>query len=127
MVNYKFPKENRLKSPKTIEKLFSEGKTISKYPIKIFYFIEDAEMSLAAFAVPKRNFKSAVDRNRIKRQLRESYRLNRDIIFREDIPKFKMLFLYLGKKKPSYSEIDKAIMDLLNKLSAQKPANKKEN
>lgn len=116
-MNYKFPKEHRLKSPKTIEKLFSEGKTISKYPIKTFYFIEDSEVSLAAFAVPKRNFKSAVDRNRIKRQLRESYRLNRHIILHEEISKFKMLFLYLGKKKPTYSEIDNAMIGQLKKLS----------
>lgn len=119
-MNNKFPKEHRLKSPKTIEKLFLEGKTISKFPIKIFYFSEDAEISLAAFAVPKRNFKSAVDRNRIKRQLRESYRLNRHIIFEENIPKFKMLFLFLGKKKPTYSEIDKAMLILLNKIAAIK-------
>ncbi len=126
-MNHKFPIEHRLKSPKTIEKLFSEGKTISKFPIKTFYLIEDTSISLAAFAVPKRNFKSAVDRNRIKRQLRESYRLNRHIILEENIPAFKMLFLFLGKKKPTYSEIDKAMLVLLNKLALLKIPKKLEN
>ncbi len=121
----KFPKEDRLKSPKTIEKLFLDGKTISKYPIKAFYFAqEDIEISLAAFAVPKRNFKSAVDRNRIKRQLRETYRLNRHLILEEKTAKFKVLFLFLGKKKPTYSELDNAMAVLLKRLAQIAPENK---
>lgn len=118
MVNQKFPKKHRLKSAKTIEKLFLEGQTFSKFPIKVFYLHkEDIEFSLATFAVPKRNFKSAVDRNRIKRQLRETYRLNRQTILEEDRKKFVMLFLYLGKRKPSYSELNNAMKILLNKMA----------
>jgi len=74
------------------------------------------DINLAAFAVPKRNFKSAVDRNRIKRQLREAYRLNKHLLDEIHGKKFVMLFLFLGKVKPQYSELEKAMVKLLKKL-----------
>lgn len=116
-MNQNFPKTEKLKSAKTIENLFLEGRTHSKFPIKIFFLPkENIEANLAAFAVPKRNFKSAVDRNRVKRQLRETYRLNKQLL--DDIhgKKFVMLFLYLGKVKPQYTELEKAMVKLLKKL-----------
>lgn len=125
-VNKKFPKSEKLKSFKTIETLFLEGKTISKYPIKVFFLPrsqfkseEQIRQNLAAFAVPKRKFKLAVDRNRIKRQLRECYRLHKHVL--EDNPdeKFVMLFLFLGKTKPPYAELENAMIALLNKLPLQ--------
>lgn len=116
-MNQKFPKTEKLKSAKTIESLFLEGKTYSKYPIKIFFLPkENLETNLAAFAVPKRSFKLAVDRNRIKRQLREVYRLNKCIIQETNNKKFVMLFLYLGKVKPQYSDIEKTMLKILKKL-----------
>jgi ribonuclease P protein component len=116
-VNQKFPKSQKLKSSKTIEKLFLEGKTHSKFPIKVFFLPkENMESNLAAFAVPKRNFKSAVDRNRIKRQLREAYRLNKQLLEEIHGKKFVMLFLFLGKVKPQYAELENAMVTLLKKL-----------
>lgn len=123
-MNQKFPKTQKLKSTKTIENLFLEGKTYSKFPIKIFFLPkpclpagrENLETNLAAFAVPKRNFKSAVDRNRLKRQLREAYRLNKHILEENHGKKFVMLFLYLGKVKPQYVELEKSMVKLLRKL-----------
>lgn len=112
-----FPKNQKLKSTKTIENLFLEGKTYSKFPIKIFFLPkENIEKNLAAFAVPKRNFKSAVDRNRVKRQLREAYRVNKHILGEIHGKKFVMLFLYLGKVKPQYTELENVIVKLLKKL-----------
>lgn len=116
-MNHKFPKAEKLKSSKTIEKLFLEGKTQSKFPIKLFFLPkENIETHLAAFAVPKRNFKSAVDRNRVKRQIREAYRLNKEILDEIHGKKFVMLFLYLGKVKPQYAELENAIIKLLKIL-----------
>lgn len=116
-MNQKFPKKEKLKSSKTIEHLFLEGKTHSKFPIKIFFLPkENAETNLAAFAVPKRNFKLAVDRNRIKRQLRESYRLHKQLLDEIHGKKFVMVFFYLGKVKPQYNELEKAMLVLLKKL-----------
>ncbi len=97
--------------------MFLEGKTHSKFPIKFFFLPkENLETNLAAFAVPKRNFKSAVDRNRVKRQLREAYRLNKELLDEIHGKKFVMLFLFLGKVKPQYAEVEKAMVKLLKKL-----------
>jgi ribonuclease P protein component len=113
----KFPKNEKLKSAKTIENLFLEGITHSKFPIKIFFLPkENLENHLAAFAVPKRNFKSAVERNRVKRQLREVYRLNKHMLDEIHGKKFVMLFLFLGKVKPQYTDLEKAMIKLLKKL-----------
>lgn len=123
-VNQKFPKSEKLKSSKTIESLFSDGNTFSKYPLKVF-FLEKSDplgdknifwKNQAAFAVPKKKIKLAVNRNRIKRQLRETYRRNKHIIEANSNRKFYMLFLYLGKAKPQYAELDKAMENLLKKL-----------
>ncbi|MCG2429933.1 ribonuclease P protein component [Aequorivita xiaoshiensis] len=116
-MNKKFPKTEKLKSTKTIETLFSEGRTYTKFPIKVFFLPnKEIDTNLAAFAVPKRNFKSAVDRNRVKRQLREVYRLHKHLIEESGNTRFKMLFLYLGKVKPEYVQLEKSMLKLLKKL-----------
>src|SRR5690606_19671437 len=117
MVSHQFPKKEKLKSTKAIEKLFLVGKTHSKFPIKIFFLPqENIETNMAAFAVPKRTFKSAVDRNRVKRQLREAYRLNKQLLAEIHGKKFVMLFLYLGKVNPQYSELEIVMKKLLKKI-----------
>ena len=116
-MNQNFPKSEKLKSSKTIENLFLEGKTLSKFPIKIFFLPkENIESNLVSFAVPKRNFKLAVDRNRVKRQIREAYRLNKQMLDEIHGKKFVMLFLFLGKVKPQYAELENAMVKLLKKL-----------
>ena len=73
-MNFRFPKSEKLKSSKTIELLFAEGQSFSNFPLKVIYLPQQTEQTTqATFAVPKRNFKTAVMRNRIKRQLRERY------------------------------------------------------
>lgn len=124
-MDFRFPKNQKLKSAKTIENLFLEGKTHFKFPLKVFYLPKSPSTdqkdksgrTLAAFAVPKRNFRSAVNRNRVKRQLREAYRLNKHLL--DDNPEggFVLLFLFLGKEKPKYDELEKAMVNLLLKLN----------
>ena len=116
-MNFRFPKSEKLKSKKIIELLFEEGKAMSKFPIKVFYLpIENAEKTQAGFAVPKRNFKNVVDRNKITRQLREAYRLQKHMLKNKGNSKFALFFLYLGKDKLGYSSIEKSIRDLLKKI-----------
>jgi ribonuclease P protein component len=65
-------------------------------------------------------FKKAVDRNRIKRLMRECYRLNKSVVFNNLEGRFAFLFLYLGKDMPTFIEIDAAMKAILRKLIARK-------
>lgn len=119
-MDFKFPKKEKLKSKKLIESLFTEGKAVSKYPFKLVYlkteFAEEVKIQ-AGVSVPKRNFKRAVDRNRIKRLMRESYRLNKHLIFNNIEVSYAFMFLYLGKDIPkNYDELNKSMMKLMQKF-----------
>ncbi|WP_100802734.1 ribonuclease P protein component [Ulvibacter sp. MAR_2010_11] len=117
-MNFRLPKHEKLKSRKTIEALFLEGKSLTKFPVKVFYLpLENLETFQAAFAVPKRNFKSAVTRNRIKRQLRETYRLQKEVLRANNGPKFALLFLYISKDKPQYVTLEASMRFLLKLLA----------
>jgi len=69
--------------------------------------------------VPKKNFKSAVKRNQIKRLLRESYRTNKPLLFNNSKANFAFLFLYLGKEIPKYREIESDMKAILQKFLKQ--------
>ena len=118
-MNFHFPKTEKLKSKKVIEELFSEGNSITEFPLKVLYLSnENKERSQAGFSVPKKNFKKAVDRNRIKRQLREAYRINKHLLKSNNGSKFALMFLYINKEKASYDSINKAMLALLKKISS---------
>lgn len=114
-----FPKNEKLKSRKRIDRLFLEGKSISNYPLKLIYLKtalpKDVKIQ-AGVAVPKKNFKSAVQRNRIKRLLREAYRLNKQTVFNNSEGEFAFLFLYLGKEIPAFSDVEKSMKKILQKF-----------
>ncbi len=116
-----FGKTEKLKSVKRFAQLFEEGKSISGYPLKLIYVrIENQEVSIkAGVTVPKRNFKSAVDRNKVKRLLREAYRRNKAIVFNNTDANFAFLFLYLGKEMPSFGQLDEKMKQVLNKFKVQ--------
>ena len=95
-MNFSFPKSEKLKSKKAIKLLFAEGNTVIKYPIKLFYLpVESSHKTKAAFSVPKHNFKKAVTRNRIKRQLREVYRHQKHLLKNDGDFKYLLFFLYV--------------------------------
>src|SRR5689334_5548279 len=75
-----FPKAERLKSRKQIEALFAGGKSVSVFPVRAVYELLPAEEPglKVGVSASKRYFKKAVDRNRIKRLLRETYRLQKE-------------------------------------------------
>ena len=109
-------KKERLKSKKLIGKLFEEGKSIKKYPFRLVYLIQDKNSLLktqASFSVPKRNFKKAVDRNRIKRLIKEAYRLEQRKILQDYNLPLVIMITYLGKKEPIFSDVKENIKELL--------------
>ncbi|MCF6295399.1 MAG: ribonuclease P protein component [Flavobacteriaceae bacterium] len=104
-----FSKKEKLKSKKLIEQLFAEGKSVSAYPLRLIFmetaFIEDVKLKVGV-SVSKRNFKKAVDRNRIKRLLRESYRLQKHLYFNNITTQYAFMILYIGNDKPIYKHLE---------------------
>lgn len=118
-MSLKFPKKEKLKSETLIQRLFTEGKSISSYPLKLIYMPTNGASDIkiqCGVTVSKRNFKSAVKRNRIKRLLRESYRLNKEEKFNNIEGNFAFLFLYLGKKMPLYEEVERHMKKILEQF-----------
>lgn len=119
-----FPKCEHLKSKSSIDKMFSKGKSVFVFPCKVYYTLsEDTEKASVPpqvlFSVSKRGFKNASDRNRIKRQLKESYRLNKSIL-NIDSPNARIesiAFVYVSRKKEPYAFIERKLKASLYRLS----------
>jgi ribonuclease P protein component len=121
-MDFKFPKQERLKSKKLIERSFVEGKSITSFPLKLIYLETELPEELSfqvAVIAPKKSFRSAVKRNRIKRLIREAYRLNRHLIFNNTKGQFALVILYLGKEMPQFSKIEAGTKALLLKFLKQ--------
>ena len=103
-------KNERLKSQKQTERLFSEGKRFAITPFRIYYSISKTETASLQFGagVSKKNFRKAVDRNRIKRLMREAYRLQKTALengVAEHPCRMTLFSLYTGKDLPEYREV----------------------
>ena len=118
-----FPKKEKLKSQKLIEQLFADGKSIKARNVKLLFLETELPQDVpfqVGVTVPKKNFKSAVKRNRIKRLLREGYRLNKPQLFNKSEGSFAFLFLYLGKEMPDYHSIEQNVQTILQKFLKEK-------
>jgi ribonuclease P protein component len=121
---YTLNKDDRLKSRKAIEYLFKDGKSFSVFPLRVLYTINaDSEKPVnnlrAGFSVSTRNFKKAVDRNRIKRLLREAYRLQKHLLSGQLETTDKTLilfFIYTGNELPDYKIIYEKIQTSIKRL-----------
>jgi len=114
-----FSKEEKLKSPRQIALVFEQATSIKDFPVLLFYKqIEQQQTpARAAFTVSKKNFKRAVDRNRVKRLMREAYRKNKQDLYDTLGDKnYQLVFVYIGKKIESYSQITQHIQSLHRKL-----------
>ncbi|WP_259343320.1 ribonuclease P protein component [Capnocytophaga canis] len=104
-----FSKEEKLCKLEHIQKLFSEGKSVQSFPLKFLYIPIEKRRENTQFqlliSVPKRNFKKAVDRNRIKRLIRESYRLQKHQLATFTNEKYALAFIFTSKDMPTYDLI----------------------
>ncbi len=119
---FSYSHHEKLKSRKLLNGIFAKGKSISCYPIKLIYQSVELPLEVSmqvGVGVSSRHFKNAVDRNRIKRLLRESYRTQKQLLhFTETTPKQKLLFfLYVGKELPDAALIQTKMAAALQKIS----------
>lgn len=122
--DFTYNKTEKLKSKKELDNLFANGKSFLVFPLKVFYSISDklSEDNInLGVGVSKRNFKNAAERNRVKRLLREAYRLNKTNLHRTITNKQLSFFiLFIDKTMPEKRNIidDKMIkvLDKLNKI-----------
>lgn len=121
-MNFTYPKNERLKSKTTIGLLFSEGKSVSKYPLRLVYReaeVDPTEKIKMGVSVSKKYFKKAVDRNYFKRVLRETYRLNKHLLLDNIQQPYSLMFFYQTKDKLSYEEINTKTIQLFEKFLLQ--------
>lgn len=119
-MSFSYPKKEKLKSQKLIEQLFSEGKSVSAYPLRMVYLktdFDDDTKFKTGVSVSKRNFKKAVDRNRIKRLLREAYRLNKSVYFNNILSSYALMILYIGKDGTDFDSVETKMKVLLEAFS----------
>ena len=125
-----YPKSEKLKSKKIIDLLFTEGKSVSKYPLRLVYCPYDYEDNVPlkmGVSVSKKYFKLAVYRNYYKRVLRECYRLNKSILTSNLESKYCFMFFYQTKEKLAYAEINEKTVLLFEKFISKLQEEKNNN
>lgn len=118
-LSYTFPKEERLSGKKEIEELFKNGSSFYLHPFVFRYLKSDALLvNKVLFSVPKKKFKRAVDRNLIKRRLKEAYRLNKYHL--NNSQHFYYLgFVYTEKEILSYADIEQKLIKTFQRFVTQ--------
>ena len=132
-MDFRFRRTERLKSEKVISLLFKKGQSFSCYPLRLVYMEipsvtkseDSADLSPIQFSltVPKKSFKHAVDRNLLRRRIREAYRLNKSelYLFLQNNPEFSekqfaFMVIYTAKETLPYDEIQKGIRKMVVKF-----------
>jgi len=115
-----FKKAERLTRKKLIARIFEKGKTRVAYPVKVVYLETDPQEIYpvqAAFAIGRKNFSRAVDRNLMKRRIKEAYRLNKPEFYKKlEKKRLAIVFIYIAKEILPYATIEKSIRKLLDKI-----------
>lgn len=121
MHNFSFSKAEKLKSKSQIDLLFSKGKSITVYPLRLVYVettFKDNSVIKTGVSVSKRLHKLAVHRNRIKRLMREAYRSNKPQHFNETKTAYAIMILYLSKDEPTFEQLSLKMKMLLSQFKS---------
>ena len=124
---FSFNKAERVTGEKRIESLFSSGHSFVAYPMRVVFLkTENSALPLVSIliSVPKKRIKSAVKRNRIKRLIRETYRLNKHRIELNDCH-LDVAFIYVKDDLPDCATVEKGMIKAL-KLLSEHSENQKE-
>ena len=109
---------NKLKGKKNIDRLFEEGVSVNLFPLRLL-FVEDEVFSFGV-SVGKRNFKLAVQRNRIKRQMRAAAELHLLPFLENSNKPYSYMLIYTGKEMPEWNKLTEEFKNLAKKVSSKK-------
>lgn len=117
-------KKERLKSKKETDLLFSQGNSLYSFPFKVVFKLlsenEQTPTTRVLVSVPKRNFKTAVDRNFLKRRIKEIYRKNKSEIQINSLGKsLALAIIYTHKEIRDFNDLEKGLILILRKLNLQ--------
>lgn len=127
MIRYTFGKHERLTHRQVISTLFNRGKAYKAYPFMLIVMPHPHEPEATAqvvMSVSRRSFKRAVDRNRIKRLMRESWRHRKHELYtgaEQAGMKLAIALVYMGKELPSQHDADVKISEVLKRLKDDIP------
>ncbi len=116
MKQFGYPKTERLKSRKAIELLFTKGKSVGVYPLRMVFMAKTEGETKVGVSVSKKYFKKAVDRNYYKRVLRETYRQNKQLLHSNIQQPFDIMLFYQTKDTLSFEEINQKMISLVQKF-----------
>lgn len=131
--SFTFPRSERLKSKKILERTFAEGEKLKAWPLVVRRLKTELPEEVPCqvmVSVSKRLFKRAVDRNRIKRLLRENWRLQKKSLvdsWAADETQNAVVFIYMGKEMPTFEIIEKAMGVAIEKMTKSNTASPTEN
>lgn len=118
MLDSKLPKSEKLHSFGAIRRLFTEGRGGFVYPLRYVVYAENADETSAEilFSTPKKFLKRANKRNKIRRRMREAYRLNKQILASGEPRLLQVALIYSSKEMLNYKTIENATKRILENL-----------
>jgi len=130
MPKFGFRPSERLKSRRLIQALFKQGQSFSKYPIRLVYMpVTDPSLPSpvqCTVSVPKRRFRRAAHRNRIRRQVREAWRLHKTALYQQlegHDTTYAFMLLYVGKEALPFADIDRSMKRIIKTFCARHDLN----